>query len=318
MSKILYTVATDKNGNLIKATDAEKGNEFFCPICKSDLILRKSGNTGKGSKRPHFAHRTLTPNCTPETALHYSFKNLLAAKIQVCLDTQTPLPIDWHCTFCGTGHSGNLLKKVRSVKVEHNLKVCQPDICMFDAEGKPFAVVEVVVTHEPEKEVVSFYSNNDIILIRIDVTSDEDIDKLEERITKPNFVGTCFNPKCKTCGRWQQTKIMTIVDGPCYKCDSTMKVATIAASKGLINGASNIAPSEFSYDEFQFAQSKGVVLNVHYSKTVNEKYIANTCTGCGAFAGNHYLFTQYIAPASYGSLPSEQFTIGFYCEYCQG
>lgn len=75
MTNILYTVAIDNDGNLIKANDAEKGNVFFCPVCKTDLILRKSGKTGKGTKRPHFSHRKLIPNCTPETALHYSYKS---------------------------------------------------------------------------------------------------------------------------------------------------------------------------------------------------------------------------------------------------
>jgi len=26
-----------------KVNDAEKGNAFFCPVCKTELILRKSG-----------------------------------------------------------------------------------------------------------------------------------------------------------------------------------------------------------------------------------------------------------------------------------
>ena len=32
MTNILYTVATDKNGQLIKANDAEKGNDFFSAL----------------------------------------------------------------------------------------------------------------------------------------------------------------------------------------------------------------------------------------------------------------------------------------------
>ena len=69
MAKLLYTIAKNEQGLFIKANEAEKGNDFFCPVCSSDLILRKSGNTGKGAKRPHFAHKSLTPNCTPETAV---------------------------------------------------------------------------------------------------------------------------------------------------------------------------------------------------------------------------------------------------------
>jgi hypothetical protein len=148
MTNILYTVAIDNDGNLIKANDAEKDNDFFCPVCKTDLILRKSGKTGKGTKRPHFSHRKLTPNCIPETALHCSYKNLPAKKIEHYLNSKIPLTISWHCNFCGENHSGNLLKKIKAVNVEQNLIVCQPDIALIDNSEKVFAVIEIVVTHK--------------------------------------------------------------------------------------------------------------------------------------------------------------------------
>lgn len=100
MKKILYTVAYDKGKNLIKASDAEKGNEFYCPVCKEELILRKSGKTGKGSKRPHFAHQNLTPNCNPETALHFSFKNLLYKYLEEHITGNIPLQFSWDCKYC--------------------------------------------------------------------------------------------------------------------------------------------------------------------------------------------------------------------------
>lgn len=320
MTRILYTVATDKNGNLIKANDAEKGNEFFCPICNEELILRKSGNTGKGTKRPHFAHHSLTPNCTPETALHYSFKKLLADKLQQHISTQTPLQFSWLCEFCGVVHEGNLLKKIKSVKVEYNLTVCQPDIALFGEDGKVVAAVEVVVTHKPEENVIEYYHDKNIILIQINLTSDDDIENLENKISRPDRVTTCYNPKCGKCGHYQQKKIMTIIDGPCWKCDNTMKIATISSSTGgLVDGYSNnLRPSAFTHEEINFAKLKGVILKSQYSKTTHDKYIANSCTKCGAFAGDFYLFTQYIAPSSYGDLSSESFDIGYLCEYCNG
>lgn len=320
MTKILYTVAADKIGTLIKANDAEKGNDYFCPVCKTELILRKSGNTGKGAKRAHFAHRSLTPNCTPETALHYSFKNLLANKIEHYIKTKTQLPISWNCRYCGLKHTGNLLKKIKTVNIEHNLTVCQPDIALIDNDNNVFVVIEIVVTHKPEEKVLKFYYENNIILIQINLTSDNDIDDLDNKISQPHKVLTCFNPKCKTCGKYQQKIQMTIIDGPCWKCGSIMKVATISSSTGgLIRGTSNnLRPSEFTDEEITFAKSKDVLLKTQYSKTINEKYVANSCNKCGAFAGDFYLFTQYISPASNGELPSETFDLGYHCEYCDG
>jgi hypothetical protein len=318
MLNILYTVAKDRNGNLVKANDSEKGHVYFCPVCSSDLILRKSGNTGKGSKRPHFAHKALTPNCTPETALHYAFKNLVADKIKKQIESNIPLPLGWNCRYCGEKHTGNLLKKITDVKVEHSLTVCKPDIALLDSENKVFAVIEVVVTHKPEESTVQFYNDNDIILIQINLTSDLDIDCLDSKLSNPDIVSTCFNPICKTCGSYVQKKIMTIIDSPCWKCDSNMKVVTISSSNGGLvrNGSNNLGPGGFTEEEIAFARSKGVILKEQYSRTVNDIYVANTCGKCGAFVGEHYLFTDYIAPAGYGDIPSQRFELGYYCEHC--
>lgn len=313
MSKILYTVASDGNGKLVRANDAEKGDDFFCPICKTELILRKSGKTGKGSKRPHFAHRALTPNCTPETALHYSFKTLLAEKLQHHITSESALPIFWLCQYCYAEHSGNLLKKIKSVRVEHNMTVCQPDIALFDDNDKVFAVVEVVVTHKPEKQTVEYYEEENIILIQINLKSDRDLDELERKIAKPDLVATCYNPKCKVCGYFQQKTTMTIVKGPCWKCNSTMKVAIVEAG---IERGSSVGPDKFTSKEIDLARSRGVMIKEHYSKTLGKKYLANTCSKCGAFAGEHYLFTDYHAPASYGELPSIPLDVGYHCDNC--
>ena len=47
--EIQYTSADDENGNTVLIDDAEKGRDYFCPVCKGKFILRKSGKTGKGT-----------------------------------------------------------------------------------------------------------------------------------------------------------------------------------------------------------------------------------------------------------------------------
>jgi len=311
MKEILYTVAKKDNGELVTASNADKGTDFFCPVCNSNLLLRKSGNTGKNSKRPHFAHKTLTPNCTPETALHFAFKNLLAEKLQKKLNENIPLEILWDCKECDGEHSGNLLKRIKSIKVEYNLTIAQPDIALLDKDNKVFAVIEIVVTHKPEGKVLQYYKDSNIILIQITLTSDNDIENLEHIISKPGIVNTCLNPKCSKCGRSQHKTIMTIVDAPCWKCNSTMKVAFYRLAGVTID------PSGFTPDEIEFARNKGVVIKNKYSKTSKKSYLANTCNNCGTFIGENYLFKQYAAPASFGDLLSTDYEIGYHCEHCK-
>jgi len=75
--ELLHRYAKDKDSNLVSIEDAEKGNEYFCPGCGRNFILRKSGNTGKGSRRPHFAHNNFDESiskCEPDIYLHETFK----------------------------------------------------------------------------------------------------------------------------------------------------------------------------------------------------------------------------------------------------
>jgi Competence protein CoiA-like family len=314
MKDILYTIAKDKNGELITAKIAEKGNEFYCVICESNLLLRKSGKIGKNRKRPHFAHKTLTPNCKPETALHFGFKNLLLNKLNRHLENKTILEFNWECEYCFDYHSGNLLKKIKTVKLEYYLKECRPDIALLDFNDKVFAIIEIVVTHKPEEKVIEFYKKNEIILIQINLKSDEDINQVDEKINTPDIVKTCFNPKCKICNNFLHKTKMTIVDGDCWKCKKTMKVAVVEG--GLERSGSCVGPEKFSKKEIEFATSKGVIIREHYSNVVKEKYLANTCSSCGTFAGNFYLYKEYFSPAQTGELDSVTYDVGHNCNNC--
>ncbi len=313
MRKILYIVGSDGDGNLIKARDAEKGNEFFCTVCKTELILRKSGRTGPGSKRPHFAHRTLTPNCTPETALHYSFKTLLSQKILEHISLNRTLQFYWQCGHCYDEHSGNLIKRAKKVAVEYNMTVCQPDIALLDESGNVFAVVEVVVTHRPDDNALKFYKDNNIALIQFDLESDMDLDDLELKISRPDLVSICRNPKCERCGHYQHKTKMSIIEAECWRCHSVMKLAVIEEP---YDRGSSIGPSQFFKGEIEIARQNGVNIKEQFSGTVSRRYQANSCPKCPGFIGEHYLFTEYHAPAGYGELKSYSFDIGYYCGVC--
>lgn len=117
-------------------------------------------------------------------------------------------------------------------------------------------------------------------------------------------------PPCPICHQLQTKTVMIIVDGLCWKCGSTMKVAFYR-----IAGAT-IGPSCFKKEEIDFAKSKGVIIEDHYSFTAEENYLASTCSTCSSFAGDSFLFTQYAFPASLGELSSTSYEVGFHCEHC--
>ncbi|MDR0556733.1 MAG: hypothetical protein LBG43_02525 [Treponema sp.] len=74
-----------------------------------------------------------------------------------------------------------------------------------------------------------------------------------------------------------------------------------------------ITPSEFNENEINFAKSKGVLLEMRYSRTANERYLANICPDCRAFVGDWFLFDDYIIEYMYDeNLP--KYDMGYYCD----
>lgn len=313
--KLLYSVARSEIGELIHAVDAEKGGVFFCGFCKDPLVLKKSGNTGRGSKRPHFAHKALDPNCSPESALHFEFKTILVNEIMERLDRHSEFAISWKCIYCYRKHSGDLIKKARRVALEHSLGICRPDISLFDEDGRVYAVIEVVVTHAPDDAAKDFYRKNGITLVELHLDSDEVLNDVSTKLTSADHVQLCPDRKCcGECGHFQEPIEMKLIEAPCYGCNSKMKVAYI---EGDHRRGSHIGPDQFTQGEIATARDQGAIIKWQYSKTINAKYWATTCGRCSKFIGRNLLFTEYIAPATSESIKLAPVRLGDFCSYCE-
>jgi hypothetical protein len=275
--EILYTSALDENGNMIHIKDAEKGRTYYCPECKSKFIVRKSGKTGKGSKRPHFAHNNLTINCTPEGVLHYSFKKLLIDLLERYRSESKTLLVNWKCNACSINYSkANLLSKTATIKEEHNLKVCQPDIALLDPEGEVKAAVEIVVTHEPEENVLRYYERNGITLIQINLFSEEDLNKVEEKITNPDVVNFCLNQKCQNFRNHAAERKLIVADNRCKRYRHPMQTCHVEVNS--VFGA--IRTTVLTENEMRLAQSEGVRFKIREDKTTKENHLVISCMNC--------------------------------------
>lgn len=313
MKQILYSVARSEMGELIHAVDAEKGGVFFCGFCKDPLVLKKSGKTGIGSKRPHFAHKALAPNCSPESALHLEFKTMLVDELKRRLDVKSELAISWKCTYCDREHSGDLIKKARSVSLEQPLGICRPDIALFADNGRVHAVIEVVVSHAPDDAAKDYYRKNGITLVELHLDSDEVLNDVLAKIADADRVHLCPDRKrCGECGHFQEPIEMKLIEARCYGCNSKMKVPYI---EGDDSRGSHIGPDQFSQKEILIAREHGAVVEWQYSKTLNTKYWATTCGRCRRFIGRNHLFTAYLAAEDGPEMATIQ--LGNYCSYCE-
>lgn len=314
MRDILYTIAYDPANQLVLAVNAVKGEKYRCPECKGEMIPRRSVEQKRGAKRPHYAHKVLSPNCKPESVLHFGFKRLLSERIQGNLDRREPLPVRWKCSTCEKEHKGNILKKATQVNEEFSLGSCRPDIALIGEGNVAVWALEVVVTHAPEEHVVDYYRKHRIALARFDLRSDTDLEKATAQVLEPDHVDQCVNPRCSKCGRFQRNVVLWIIEAGCWKCGCVMPLAIVDG--GESRGGSFAGPEHFTDQELTIARAKGCLIRNNYSRTQRRSYPANTCKECGAFAGEYHLFDQYIVPADRGELKSEKLDVGYYCEHC--
>lgn len=269
-------MALDEKGQLIHISNAVKGEHYFCPICKKEYILRKSGKKGKGSRRPHFAHNELTPNCNPESVLHYSFKKLLLENLENLKEKNKPFEFNWKCMLCGESFSGNLLENVVYIKEEYSLQDCRPDIALLDEKNKFIAAIEIVVTHMPDEKTLQYYRENGIVLIRIDLVSEACLTLVEEISKKPDFVDYCINPFCYDYdGERVHRRIMVIQD-KCGRCLNSIEKYYIE-----INGIfGKTITRNFLDEEIEYIKAKRNNIEVKVDNSRKQKYPVCVCINC--------------------------------------
>jgi len=297
---ILYSLARTTGEALIHANDARKGEEYACLTCNGLMLLRRGER-----KRAHFAHKSLSPNCTPESALHSGFKRLLFERLQACLGEQVPLGIEWECEPCCGRHEGNLLKRAAHVAMEHNVGSCRPDVALLGGEGQVVAAIEIVVSHPPEEATVAYYKQNSIPLVIFKLVSDTEITRVNETVLKPDLVDICLNPRCKRCGEHLLKKGILITEAKCERCSSPMKFAELSGEISVFR--------DFNLDDISIVRSRGVLIKSRYCEITHRKYWANTCTRCHKTVDRASL---NLSRATRLNKPKVEINTGYFCRMC--
>ena len=202
----------------------------------------------------------------------------------------------WKCAHCDGVHEGNLLKRVRSVGLEHDFGSCRPDIALFERSGRPIAFIEVIVTHPPDENLLGYCHDHLIELLECHLKTEQDLEQIATSssldITRGSY---CPRMRCSNCSARLTANKLHLVTAKCPRCTRDMAIA-FASDGRVVRG-----PDEFSDDEVAAACRSGVVLRLNNSKRLNTDYIANVCPQpqCGAFIGKHFMleYMDWRAPA---------------------
>lgn len=292
MNKLLLPFACNIQDKLVHINNASKGEEYRCPNCGVELLLRisKIPEGQKYHRRNHFAHKGNAENHCSESFLHKLFKEKCAELIRARIFNKQDLIYTWQCEICGEEHKGALVSNAVGIETEYNLGVCHPDIALLDKNGKVLLVIEVVVTHKPESFVLQYYKDNHIVCMQIKVSDFSDCDCIEDKLSRPDKVNICPNPICDKCGEvMHNAKIITVV-GDCWQCKHQMTIAMMAVDANIVG------PKDFNNEEIAIARTLGANIQQCYSKTREENYYANVCQCCNAFIGDFYLHDYIYMP----------------------
>lgn len=177
-----YTYSLDADNNLVNIVDAKKGNEYFCPSCGAQMILKQ------GAKRKwHFAHKNNVSNCSYETYLHkiakrrirecfeYSPNLIISFRSSVtCNVVDCPLgalkPCSWR-----TLKSFDLKKYYDCCREEVSINGYVADLFLTNEKHPNDPIlIEIYVTHKSTEEKLK----SNLRIIEIHIKSEDDINQI--------------------------------------------------------------------------------------------------------------------------------------------
>jgi hypothetical protein len=182
-NEILFKYALDSAEKIIHINNAQKGTLYYCPDCHAPFSFKK----GK-VRQPHFSHTNSSTNCTGEGYLHKTFKKLLLQFLKDKIINNSPIEVLFNCYLCKQPHRFNPLVGIIDIKDEFNMEVCRPDIALIHKKNVIPIVIEIIDKHEIDEQAIAFYIKNQIIVIRIKLETETDLENIEKKLLIPTDV----------------------------------------------------------------------------------------------------------------------------------
>jgi len=280
--------AHDDAGCLVSVEHAIPGQQYFCPACKTPLILRRGA-----IKKPHFAHK---PNdiCSQETIVHKTAKHLVQQAIIEWKAGEAASPIiQRECQICHRLATQALPDKVETAVLEMHLSDgFIADVALMVGD-QPAAAVEILVTHAVDQEKATRIS---VPFIEIDGYEVLKSPAAWTPITdyfKPLTCPTCVRNFKRFQAKAARLAQTTNIDLPreyyrygfcsCWRCRKEILVFTWPGRQ---------------LHEVQQPNKQPIPKTIHhkYSKTVRDKYWANVCPYCRAIQGDWFLYVEPEGP----------------------
>ena len=146
MTNLQIPYAYTSNKIPISPEVAEKGQNFSCPICDSEVVLKRGE-----VRRPHFAHKPDT-GCSGEGVRHKVAKQMIYLMyLRTVRTVMTSVTTSRRCPNCSQGVLFSQTPQYDDVACEVDVGRYRVDIALF-RDGKPTYGIEVQDTHPVDSE----------------------------------------------------------------------------------------------------------------------------------------------------------------------
>ncbi|WP_417596883.1 competence protein CoiA family protein [Oceanospirillum sp.] len=286
--KIPYGVNT--SGEFTSAYSAEKGSVYFCPCCGERLIYRDGDVRAK-----HFAHPA-SSNCSFESVLHITAKELIRSIIENNADGRQEINLENHCQNCGVLFSSKLpINTFSSAGLEVKVGDYICDVVGY-RNGSIGLAIEILNTH-----AVDAIKARNLQVYWVELKAEDVLNNPENWIPLQSNLKKSYCPDCKNhLKHVRQVADKYGIDRSLYSPIKNPAKANYLADIETCFRCGHEIPV-FWWRGVPFCEVKPPspmpkTIQYRYSKRYGGSYWANTCANCNMIQGDNFLYINNDAP----------------------
>ena len=166
--EIQYPVAYARPYEAVPIEDAQRGRPHFCFGCDREMIIKRGR-----IKRSHFAHKAGFVQCEKDNTLHEAAKAFICQGFLRAITTGAGYQVGYPCKGCKTPISVNIATEGASIASERIVvKGTRSDLAVFQPDGSPRVIIEIVVTHDLESDTKQRYEEANYPVVTVEPSWD--------------------------------------------------------------------------------------------------------------------------------------------------
>lgn len=149
-----YPVAYVQPYEAVDIKDARRGRPHFCFGCHREMVIKRGR-----INRWHFAHKAGFVQCEKDNTLHEAAKAFICQSFRCAVATGAEYHVGYPCESCNkTPISVNVAVEGANIASERTVvEGTRSDLVVFQSDGSPRVIIEIVVTHDLESDTKQRY-----------------------------------------------------------------------------------------------------------------------------------------------------------------